>query len=75
MKHLLYIPAILLLLAACVPVIEDAFDASASERTAARQRELKATLTAAPNGWLVDYYPDKNAALGGYAMHIVFAAD
>ena len=75
MKHLLYIPAILLLLAACVPVIEDAFDASASERTAARQRELKATLTAAPNGWLVDYYPDKSAALGGYAMHIVFAAD
>jgi hypothetical protein len=58
-----------------VPVVEDVFDSSAAERVTAKQRELRALLASAENGWLVDYYPDKQAARGGYAMHVRFHAD
>ncbi|MDR2413438.1 MAG: DUF4302 domain-containing protein [Odoribacteraceae bacterium] len=77
MKHRIYIAliALPLLFARCVPMVEDIFDKSAAERVAERQKELKTRLAAATNGWLADYYPDKNAALGGYALHIHFNAD
>ncbi|MDR0766511.1 MAG: DUF4302 domain-containing protein [Odoribacteraceae bacterium] len=77
MTHRIYIALIVLplLFARCVPTIEDVFDRSAAERVAEKQKELRTLLSSATNGWLADYYPDKSAALGGYAMHITFRAD
>ena len=78
MKHRLIYHAFIILsflCARCVPVIEDVFDRSAAERIAERQKELRLQLVSATNGWLLDYYPDKKAALGGYAMFVNFHAD
>ncbi|MDR1414577.1 MAG: DUF4302 domain-containing protein [Odoribacteraceae bacterium] len=75
MKHLLYLALALTLAQGCVPTVEDIFDAPASERIAAQQKAWQTRLVNAENGWLADYYPDKKAALGGYAMHIKFYAD
>jgi hypothetical protein len=78
MKHRLYLTLIilpLLLASSCVPVVDDVFDSPAAERMAAKLQELRTLLASAENGWLADYYPDKKAALGGYAMQFHFYTD
>jgi|GEM_PF-1466475 len=63
------------LLTACLFEDEDTFDKSAALRMDEEIKANMALLTSSANGWWVDYYPEKNYAMGGYAMHWKFLAD
>jgi hypothetical protein len=84
MKKRIYLAIIILplLFTRCVPEVEDIFDSPASERLAAKQKEIRSLLVSAENGWLVDYYMNKAGSNngtktdpGGYAMHVTFHVD
>lgn len=62
-------------LQSCVKDEEDVFDASAAERIANALKEYKVTLSAASNGWLLEYYPEKEHAVGGYNLICRFSED
>jgi hypothetical protein len=47
----------------------------ASERMQKALAEYRDLLTASPNGWIADYYPEKNHSAGGYTMFLKFHAD
>lgn len=70
MKKITYsiISLLLLLTYSCVDEDKDIFDLPASERMNKAIRDSRAALVAAENGWLVDYYPEANQKLGGFAM-------
>jgi hypothetical protein len=65
-KFLLIVLLACAALQACVKDEEKVFDASAAERMNATISNYKAVLSAAPNGWLVEYYPEDDRSMGGY---------
>jgi hypothetical protein len=65
----------LLSLSSCVQEEENVFGESAAVRLQKAMDEYSALLAGASNGWLADYYPEADHAVGGYAMHWKFTAD
>jgi hypothetical protein len=60
---------------ACVKDEDKVFDASAAERMNAAIQTYRAALCAAPNGWVVEYYPETDRSLGGYNLICKFSED
>jgi hypothetical protein len=54
---------------------ENLFGLPASERMQKTIDEYRVFLTAATNGWIADYYPEKNYSVGGYLMFMKFLSD
>ena len=61
-----------LLLTSCLKDQEDLFDESASARTANYLANIKQVLTSAENGWLFNYYPDRDQSYGGQPYVVKF---
>ena len=64
-----------LLLNSCVKDEEDIFDESSSVRMTEQLQNVKDILTSATNGWLMDYYPEEDHSIGGYAIICAFNDD
>jgi len=58
----------------CTKDEEDIFDQSAAERMTAALDEYKTVLTGATNGWVMEYYPEEEQAIGGYTFLCSFSA-
>lgn len=56
----------------CLKDQEDFFDESSSERMQAVLENTKAVLTSSDNGWIFDYYPDRNLSYGGIIYALKF---
>ena len=56
----------------CLKDQEDFFDESSSERMQAVLENTKAVLTSSDNGWIFDYYPDRNLSYGGFIYILKF---
>ena len=61
-----------LALQSCLKDQEDIFDESSSERMQAVLENTKAVLTSSDNGWIFDYYPDRNLSYGGCVYVLKF---
>lgn len=61
-----------LALQSCLKDQEDFFDESSSERMQAVLENAKAVLTSSDNGWIFDYYPDRNLSYGGFVYTVKF---
>ncbi len=61
-----------LLLTSCLKDQEDVFSESASLRTANYLSNAKKVLTSSANGWLLNYYPDREQSYGGCAFVLKF---
>ncbi len=48
--------------------IDDVFEVNASQRLDNMMEECMSLLTAAPNGWLIEYYPEEDQSYGGYVF-------
>ena len=63
-------------LASCTNEVDDIFDASAAERMNAALREYREILTASPNGWVMEYYAEKEPEkMGGFVYLCSFSSD
>jgi hypothetical protein len=62
-------------LQSCVQEEENLFGISAAERMQKTIAEYKELLSSSPNGWIAEYYPEKNHSIGGYTMFLKFNAD
>lgn len=67
---LMALPA--LILQSCLKDQEDTFDKSASARMSDYLNNASQVLTGAANGWVLDYYPDRNQSFGGYSYTLKF---
>lgn len=56
----------------CLKDQKDLFEDSSSERLQAYIDEARSVLASAENGWIMEYYPGTNQALGGYAYYLSF---
>ncbi|MDR2293458.1 MAG: DUF4302 domain-containing protein [Prevotellaceae bacterium] len=75
-KNIIYLSvASLFLLQSCVKDEENIFDDSAAIRGQKAVSEYMQLLVSAENGWYVDYYPELNHKVGGYAMYLKFSAN
>ena len=63
------------LLASCVYYTDPLFDKSASERVAESLQVYRELLTAQTNGWIVEYYPEKNQKYGGFNLYFRFEGE
>ena len=64
-----------LLLTSCLKDQEDFFPESASERTTNYLNNVKKVLTSSENGWVLNYYPDRDLSYGGYVYTLKFDED
>ncbi|MDR3226081.1 MAG: DUF4302 domain-containing protein, partial [Prevotellaceae bacterium] len=73
-RNILYLLIIapIFLVQSCVKEEENIFDDSAAIRGQKAVEEYKNTLTSAGGEWFIDYYPEENHAIGGYAMYLKF---
>lgn len=60
------------LLQSCLKDQEDLFDNSASERLQMVLDNTKRILESSEDGWVLDYYPDRNLSYGGYVYTVKF---
>ncbi|MDR2064833.1 MAG: DUF4302 domain-containing protein [Prevotellaceae bacterium] len=67
--------ASLFLTQSCVKDEENIFDDTASARGQKAVEEYRQLLVSAENGWYVDYYPELDHKVGGYAMYLKFSSD
>lgn len=75
MKKLIIILLTLPLIASsCLKDDDDKFDKSASERMKEYLDNTSKVLSAAPNGWVVEYYPSQFQEYGGVRMYMKFDA-
>jgi hypothetical protein len=76
-KILLYILLFLptLLMQSCLKDQEDVFDEPSSQRMSEFLQAAQDTLVNAPNGWILDYYPEGNQKYGGFTYTIGFTKD
>lgn len=51
---------------------QDVFDKSPAERLDTRSHELAERLISSPNGWIMEYIPNKKAEYGGYIIGFKF---
>lgn len=74
MKKSLYILllAFPLLVTSCLLEEKDVFDKTPAERMDSFLAEYKTLLESSENGWLFEYYPEKNQSYGGYAYILKF---
>ena len=74
MKRLVYIflLAFPLLVTSCLIEEKEVFDKTPAERMDAFLAEYKALLESNENGWLFEYYPQKDQAYGGYNYILQF---
>ena len=56
----------------CTNTTEDLFDKSASERISESAAIAHQVLKSASNGWLVEYYPERNQKYGGFNLYFKF---
>lgn len=56
----------------CLKDQEDLFDESASKRLSEYLTNVQDVLVSAENGWVLDYYPDRNLSYGGYVYTLKF---
>lgn len=77
MKKLIYIALLLpmVLLSSCLKDDEDVFGKTASVRTQEAANSLNEILRSAPNGWVMDYYPEEEQSFGGYQLLLKFAGN
>lgn len=61
-----------LLLTSCLKDQDDTFSESASERVANYLDKTKQVLTSAENGWVLDFFPDRDQSYGGYSFTLKF---
>lgn len=61
-----------LLLQSCLKDQEDVFDKPYSQRMEEFLQAAQDTLVNAPNGWILDYYPELNQSYGGFTYTIQF---
>lgn len=61
-----------LLLTSCLKDQEDLFPESASARTTKYLANVQKVLTSSENGWVLDYFPDREQSYGGYAYTLKF---
>jgi hypothetical protein len=54
---------------------ENLFGISAAERMQATIAKYKELLANPANGWIAEYYPEKNHSIGGYVMFLKFNTD
>lgn len=59
-------------LQSCLKDQEDFFDEDSAERLQAVLENTKAVLTSSENGWIFDYYPDRELSYGGYIYALKF---
>ena len=71
-KFIIILLTLPLIATSCLKDDEDKFDKSASERMKEYLDNTSKVLSAAPNGWLVDYYPELQ--YGGIRMYMKFDA-
>lgn len=62
------------LLQGCVQDVDDAFDASASDRMNQALSEYRTLLSSSEQGWIMEYYPSDIKEYGGYALTMKFDA-
>lgn len=65
----------LVMVCGCTTQVDDVFEQNASARLNAHMAECKELLTSAPNGWVIEYYPERNRSYGGYIFLAKFDAD
>ncbi|MDE6073769.1 MAG: DUF4302 domain-containing protein [Muribaculaceae bacterium] len=56
----------------CLKDQTDFFEESPSERMQATLDNARKVLTSAPNGWVFEYFPDRNLSYGGYVYTVKF---
>jgi hypothetical protein len=64
--------AILLFMYSCTHTTDDLFDKSASERAREAMTVAQQVLMGAQNGWLAEYYPERNQKYGGFNLYFKF---
>lgn len=64
-----------LLLTSCLKDQEDFFPESASERTTKYLENAQKVLMSSEQGWLLNYYPDRDQSYGGIAYTLKFSED
>lgn len=75
MKNIIIICALCFLTGlsqSCVQEVDDAFDASASERINQALLEYRELLCSSENGWVMEYYPSDIQEYGGYVIIMKF---
>ncbi|MDR2148444.1 MAG: DUF4302 domain-containing protein [Tannerella sp.] len=77
MKKILYLllSVPLFAIVSCDREEEDIFNASTEARMAEAIAGFKSILSEGTGEWLVNYYPEANHAIGGYALYCKFAPD
>lgn len=61
-----------LALQSCLKNQEDIFEESSSQRMQAALDNAKTVLTSSENGWIFDYYPDRDLSYGGFVYTVAF---
>lgn len=61
-----------LCLQSCLKDQEDFFNESSSERLQGVLENAKTVLTSSENGWIFDYYPDRDLSYGGFVYTVKF---
>jgi hypothetical protein len=73
-KYLLLLTPVLFLVS-CLHEEEDIFGEIPAIRMQKAIAEYKSLLTDAPNGWILNYYPELKYGIGGFAIHLKFTAN
>jgi hypothetical protein len=74
-KYLMLLMSVLLLATACQREEDNIFSDTPEARMQKAIAEYKTLLTGSSDGWLMDYYPEKNHSTGGYGMYAKFNTD
>lgn len=61
-----------MMLSSCLKDQEDIFEVDPSNRLEQRLEECKNTLISSENGWIMDYFPDRDISYGGYVYGMKF---
>lgn len=77
MKRIIYLLFLIpfVLFQSCLKDEEDVFDAASSTRLQEALEEYRTILTEAPNGWVMEYYPESHQAYGGINILVKFNND
>ena len=74
MKKIYYLLllALPLIFQSCFKDDDDIFDKPASQRMEERLMQDQQVLMGATNGWIMEYFPEKEQSYGGYTMFVKF---
>lgn len=74
-KILVSIISLACLACSCTPVVGDLFEDSSAKRIEAEIERIKEILPDAPNGWLMEYFPEMSQSYGGYNLFLSFSPE